>query len=108
MDQDKVTVAFAVINKEITAIIQELNDEGAQAFRSSRYEDVDRLRTMGEELGAFRERVEQLKTQWVGKFGASNDNSSEPEPLNEEPPPAVPKKKAVREGTGLLDRLNQT
>jgi hypothetical protein len=107
MDEDKVTRAFGVISEEIRALIEELNDEGARAFRHSKYEIVDRLRKMGEELAVFHGNVEQLETQWVNKFGADNDNSAQPEPEREQQPFTLPEETVGNNGTGLLDRLEQ-
>ncbi len=114
MDEDKVTRAFGVIDEEINAIIQELNDEGAQAFRHGRYEEVDRLRQVGAELAVFRGSVEQLQTLWVSKFCADNSNTAQPKtvtvqpkPLREQQSSPPPKDTAKRESTGLLGRLDQ-
>ena len=113
MDQDTVTRAFGVISEEIKAIIHELNDEGAHAFRSGRYEDVDRLRHVGEELAVFRGSVGQLQTLWVSKFLSYNGNTTQPKPVRDQPMPIldepsfpIPEEPATGEGTGLLGRLD--
>ena len=71
MEQDNVALAFDTIIRDINAAIEGLNDEGAEAFLSGRYEDVNRLRQRGEALAGFSGEVEQLLTVWVTQFDAT-------------------------------------
>jgi CRISPR/Cas system CMR-associated protein Cmr5 small subunit len=107
VEQDKVARAFAVIIQEIKATIEELNDQGAEAFRRSKYEEVDRLRKLGAELADFRDSVNHLQTIWFSKFLAGSDNSARQEPMQVQPPSPQPEAEPVKEGSGLLGRLEQ-
>ena len=107
MEQDKVVVAFTVINKEIELIMEALNDEGAEAFRSGSYEQVDRLRRVAEELGVFQETARQLHTHWVAKFGPDNGLPTPRRPVQNEAAAPQPELQVAEEGTGLLGRLGQ-
>jgi hypothetical protein len=105
MEHDKVEVAFTVIGKEIELIMEALNDEGAKAFRSGSYEQVDKLRRVAEELGAFHETARQLHTHWVAKFGPDNGLPIPHRPAQTQSPAPQPEMQMAEEGTGLLGRL---
>ena len=54
MSQEGVTVAFEVILEEMAAVENQLANEGAQAFKSKRYDDATRLSESGKRLLEFR------------------------------------------------------
>jgi MoaA/NifB/PqqE/SkfB family radical SAM enzyme len=107
MEQDKVAVAFDVICREVEAAIKELNDEGARAFQTSRYDDVEKLRQVAEELGVFHYNVRQLHNHWIAKFASADLSPPAQEEPQESSTGALRPPEVAKEGTGLLNRLGQ-
>lgn len=64
MKSDGVSTAFAMIMDEIAAVEEQLNQEGINAFKSSKYADAEKLSETGKALGAFREKLEALRNEW--------------------------------------------
>lgn len=64
MKSDGVSVAFSIIMDEIQAVVEQLNHEGVNAFKNSKYSDAEKLSESGKELDAFRLKLEQLKNEW--------------------------------------------
>ena len=64
MKSDGVLTAFSIIMEEISAVEQQLNIEGVNAFKNSRYSDAQKLSESGKALGLFREKLEILRNEW--------------------------------------------
>lgn len=63
-----VTVAFELMKLELEAAVEELNSEGAELFRESRYEEASNLTNRGTTLHEFCLRVEKLSAEWADQF----------------------------------------
>ena len=64
MKSDGVSVAFSIIMDEITTVVDQLNQEGVKAFKSSKYSVAEKLSESGKKLDSFREKLEKLKIEW--------------------------------------------
>jgi hypothetical protein len=64
MESDGVSTAFSIIMDEISAVEEQLNEEGSNAFKKSQYSDAQRLSEAGKSLGTFREKLEVLRDEW--------------------------------------------
>lgn len=71
MNQDGVNIAFELMLDEIQAVIQQLNDEGAAFFKNGEYSKAQKLSLVGDALGQFRVKLEQLKAEWNRGFDAA-------------------------------------
>jgi restriction system protein len=68
MDQNEVAVAFDIVLEEIEDVIEVLNNEGAQAFQSGKYDIAKDLIDKGSQMTAFREKVSDLRKEWTNIF----------------------------------------
>lgn len=71
MNRNEVNIAFEILLEEIEIVANQLNESGAEAFRSG---DYDRARKAIEEatrLAEFREKVKALQREWVGLISGS-------------------------------------
>ncbi len=64
MKSDGVSTAFSIIMDEISAVEEQLNLEGINAFKNSKYSDAQKLSESGKALGVFREKLEILRNEW--------------------------------------------
>ncbi|HHS97355.1 MAG TPA: hypothetical protein ENK08_05570 [Chloroflexi bacterium] len=68
MNKDLVDTAFSIIREEIGAVVEKLNERGGQAFREGKYDEVEELRKIAEDLMTFCAEVERLRAEWVSHF----------------------------------------
>jgi len=68
MDKNEVNIAFEILLEEIEGVVEGLNQEGEQAFRSRDYEKVKRIIEYATRLTAFREKVRGLQKEWKNNF----------------------------------------
>jgi hypothetical protein len=68
MDQNEVAIAFDIVLEEIENAIEALNQQGAQAFQSGKYEEAKELMEKGSQMTAFREKVNELQKEWSNIF----------------------------------------
>jgi hypothetical protein len=64
MKSDGVSTAFSMIMEEISAVAEQLNQEGINAFKNSKYSDAQKLSESGKKLGVFKEKLEALQKEW--------------------------------------------
>ncbi|MBU1647771.1 MAG: hypothetical protein KKF37_00260 [Proteobacteria bacterium] len=64
MKSDGVSTAFSMIMEEISAVAEQLNQEGINAFKNSKYSDAQKLSESGKELDIFKEKLEALQKDW--------------------------------------------
>ena len=64
MKSDGVSTAFSIIMDEISAVEEQLNQEGMSAFDKSKYSDAQKLSEAGKSLGIFRKKIELLRDEW--------------------------------------------
>ena len=64
MKSDGVSTAFSMIMEEISAVAEQLNQEGISAFKNSKYSEAQKLSESGKELGIFKEKLEALQKEW--------------------------------------------
>ncbi len=70
MDQDEVTIAFDIVLEAIENAIAALNQQGAKAFQSGKYELAKDLTEKGIEMTAFRGKVDDLRKEWLNGFAS--------------------------------------
>ncbi|GGB01725.1 hypothetical protein [Allosediminivita pacifica] len=70
-----VTTAFELMKLELETAVEDLNTQGSELFRESRYEEAKALTVRGKELRAFCDRVEALANEWMATF--SEDDHEE-------------------------------
>jgi hypothetical protein len=80
MKSDGVSTAFTIIMDEIGAVEEQLNQEGMNAFKNSKYADAKHLSESGKELGAFREKLEALRKEWNSGIDISTRQRVKVEP----------------------------
>jgi hypothetical protein len=68
MDQNEVAIAFDIVLEEIENAIAALNQEGAQAFQSGKYDVASDLMEKGSQMAAFRSKVKDLQKEWLNIF----------------------------------------
>lgn len=68
MDQNEVTIAFDIVLEEIENAIAALNQQGAQAFQSGKYDVAKELMEIGSQMAAFRTKVKDLQREWHNIF----------------------------------------
>ncbi len=76
MDQNEVAIAFDIVLEEIENAIAALNQQGAQAFQSGKYEVARDLTEKGSQMAVFRTKVADLQREWLQTF----DSASLPRP----------------------------
>lgn len=64
MKSDGVSTAFSIIMDEISAVEEQLNQEGMNAFKRSQYSDAQKISESGKILGIFRKKIEVLRDEW--------------------------------------------
>lgn len=70
MERNEVAVAFDMVLQEIDRAIAALNQEGAEAFQSGRYEMAKNLTEKGAQMKGFRDKVAGLRKEWHDLFAA--------------------------------------
>ncbi len=80
MKSDGVSIAFAIIMDEIGAVEEQLNQEGINAFKNSKYADAQKLSGSGKALGVFREKLEVLRNEWNSGIDVSTRKRVKVEP----------------------------
>lgn len=65
---ESVRTAFELMKLELEATVENLNAEGAELFRLSRYEEANDLIAKGKALRNFCHRVDQLSDEWIENF----------------------------------------
>jgi len=68
MDQNEVATAFEIVLEEIENAIAALNQQGAQAFQSGKYDIAKDLMEKGSQMSAFRAKVKDLQQEWLNIF----------------------------------------
>jgi hypothetical protein len=68
MDRNEVAVAFDIVLEEIENAIAVLNQQGAQAFQSGKYDVARNLMEKGSQMAAFRSKVKDLQKEWLNIF----------------------------------------
>ena len=96
MKSDGVSTAFAIIMEEIGAVEAQLNQEGMNAFKLSRYMDAERLSESGKALGAFRGKLEALRDEWHSGIDATTRERVKVEPAYTVKPHSKSKKTNIR------------
>ena len=80
MKSDGVSTAFAIIMEEIASVEEQLNQEGINAFKNSKYEEAKKLSESGKALGAFRTKLEALRDEWSSGIDVSTRERVKVEP----------------------------
>lgn len=65
MKGDSVKTALDLVGEEIAAVVAQLNREGSEAFKSSRYQEAERLSTQGKQLNKFSDHLLRLRDEWI-------------------------------------------
>ncbi|MFN3919514.1 MAG: winged helix-turn-helix domain-containing protein [Methylohalobius sp.] len=68
MQGNEVNTAFEILLEEIEVVANELNDEGAQAFKAGDYEAARLAIEEATRLADFREKVKALQRDWASFF----------------------------------------
>lgn len=75
MEKNEVGIAFEILLEEIEEVANNLNEQGAEAFKSGNYELARRAIEEATRLSEFREKVKALQNEWktfsVRKFSKS-------------------------------------
>lgn len=82
MNQDGVSAALDLILEEIAAVENQLAAEGAAAFRDKRYDRADKLSQSGKKLLSFREKLDNLTTEWNSGIDAETRRRVKIEPVH--------------------------
>lgn len=64
VERNDVHAAFELLKEEIEQVANALNDAGAEAFKSSHYEEAKRTIELATRLADFRDRVKDLQEEW--------------------------------------------
>jgi len=80
MKSDGVSTAFSIIMEEISAVAEQLNQEGANAFKNSKYSDVEKLSESGKALIAFKGKLKDLQKEWESGIDKSTRERVKIEP----------------------------
>ena len=65
MTGDSVKTTLDLVGEENAAVVAQLNHEGSEAFRKSRYQDAERLSAQGKQLNKFSDPLLSLRKKWV-------------------------------------------
>ena len=68
MHKDGVSTAFELISEEIQSLEERIAQEGSKAFKNKKYADAQELAETGENLKAFKIKVDQLLEEWENGF----------------------------------------
>lgn len=63
-----VSTAFELMKLELETAVEDLNTQGSELFRESRYDEARILTDRGRALRAFCDRVEILANEWIETF----------------------------------------
>lgn len=75
-----VSTAFELMKLELETAIEDLNTQGSELFRRSRYDEARALTDRGRQLQAFCDRVDTLASEWLMNFSeVETDEDSEQE-----------------------------
>ncbi len=69
MDPNEVGIAFEILLEEVESVVEDLNEEGAEAFRRSDYVVAREIANRVQEVTAFRDRVKEMQREWNRLFG---------------------------------------
>lgn len=69
---NSVSIAFELMRLELESEVEQLNDAGAAAFRSSDYETADKHIARGQDLQDFCARVRKLEDEWRSRISADD------------------------------------
>lgn len=72
MDKNKVNEVFEILLKEIEAVANTLNEEGAQALRTGDYAKARSSIEEATRLAKFREKVKKLQKEWFEHFSLTS------------------------------------
>jgi hypothetical protein len=78
-EDDSVSIAFELVQIELSSEVESLNSKGASLFYSSDYTSAGTLIERGKRLKAFCEKVAALEAQWRNEFAADFPQSPNPE-----------------------------
>jgi restriction system protein len=70
MEQNEVVIAFNMVLEAIDNAIAALNQQGAQAFQSGKYDIAGDLTEKGKQIRGFRTKVSELQKEWLNIFAA--------------------------------------
>lgn len=82
MNKDGVTTAFEVILDELATVVDEVNEQGAQLFKNGKYDEATRLGESGKQLENFREKIDQLRSEWINGLDITVRNRFKIEPVD--------------------------
>lgn len=68
MSKDGVSAAFELISEEIESLAEGIAQGGSKSFKEKRYSDAQGLAETGENLLAFKMKVDQLLEEWENGF----------------------------------------
>jgi len=112
MNKDGVSTAFELISEEIESLAEGIAQEGAKAFKDKNYSDAQELAETGENLMAFKIKVDQLLEEWENGFDQVTRTKTKIKEITIEPKGVVhTKSKKTRlsvkfkDGTEVLQRL---
>lgn len=64
MNHHKINIAFEILLEQIEDAVNELNEEGARAFRGRAYDKARELIEDAEQISEFRDKANQMKGEW--------------------------------------------
>ncbi len=82
MNKDGVTTAFEVILDELATVIVQVNEQGAQLFKTGKYDEATRLGESGKQLERFREKLDTLRSEWIKGLDIATRSRVKIEPVN--------------------------
>ncbi len=65
IQENEVNTAFEILLEEIELVANQLNEEGAQAFKQGEYDKARRAIEEATRLADFREKVKALQKEWA-------------------------------------------
>ena len=68
MSKNEINTAFDILLDEFEGMVDNLNEDGAQALRSGHYEKATRLIQQATRLTEFRNRLTQFRREWQAQF----------------------------------------
>ncbi|MCM8748014.1 winged helix-turn-helix domain-containing protein [Thermomicrobiaceae bacterium CFH 74404] len=71
MERNEVLVAFEILLEEIEQVANAVQESGASALRSGRYDEAEAAIEHARRLAEFRERVKSLQAEWTRLTGAA-------------------------------------
>ncbi len=68
MQQNDVMIAFDILLEEIETVIENFNENGAEAFQRSDYDSVNEIKDKASHAASFRDKVKALQKEWKQFF----------------------------------------